>query len=290
MGATEHRLVLGDSRRMPDVADGSVHAVVTSPPYFDLVEYNPGPSQLGSLASYEAFLDSLDEVWRGCWRALGPGGNLACVVGDVCRSRGRHGRHEVIPLHADVLVRLRRIGFVSVATVFWHKVANARTEAGSPSRAAMLGRPYQPNGVVKNDVEFVLRLRKPGDSPGCRSGYRNPTEAQRRASRIPKREYVAAMRQVWDDIPGERRGPGHPAPFPLALAMRLVRMSSFAGDVVLDPFLGTGTTTLAAALLGRSSVGYEVDNAYLDAATGRLAAALPPGAVLSAPSRGVFSA
>jgi site-specific DNA-methyltransferase (adenine-specific) len=265
---TTHRIILGEARRMATVKDESVHAVVTSPPYFDLVEYEDSRGQLGHLHHYESFLDELDKVWAECFRALRPGGRLNIVVGDVCRSRRRSGKHEVIPLHADILVRCRRLGFDGLATIFWHKIANATTEVGG--RGATLGKPYEPNGVVKNDVEFILRLRKPGP-------YRKPTPLQRAGSLLPPEEYDAAMRQVWSDIPGASRRNGHPAPFPVALASRLIRISSYVEDTVLDPFLGTGSTTLAAIETNRSSIGVEIAEEYWRAAQERFNPLSVPG-------------
>ncbi len=250
---TVHRIVLGDARQMASVKDESVHLVVTSPPYFDLVEYTKGERQLGHLHDYERFLGELDKVWEECFRVLIPGGRACIVVGDVCRSRKRFGKHEVIPLHADILVRSRRIGFEGLSTIFWHKIANATTEVGGPGAA--LGKPYEPNGVVKNDVEFILRLRKPGP-------YRKPTPLQRAGSLLPPEDYDAAMRQVWSDIPGASRRNGHPAPFPISVASRLIRISSYVEDLVLDPFLGTGSTTLAAIDTNRNSIGFEVSEEY----------------------------
>jgi site-specific DNA-methyltransferase (adenine-specific) len=186
---------------------------------------------------------------------------MCIVVGDVCRSRKRHGQHEVLPLHAELLLRLRRTGFETLATIFWLKIANATTEVGG--RGAALGKPYEPNGVVKNDVEFILRVRKPGP-------YRAPTPLQRAGSIIPRREYDAAMRQVWADIPGAARRDGHPAPFPAAIAERLIRTSSYVEDTVLDPFAGTGTTTTAALALDRNSIAYEIEERYLRIAQRRI--------------------
>lgn len=251
--STKHRVVLGDARNLQGVSDESVHLVVTSPPYFDLVMYEENDDQLGHLHDYEVFLDQLDQVWRECLRALIPGGRLCIVVGDVCRSRRKFGKHEIIPLHADILVRCRALGFEDLATVLWYKIANATTEVGGAG--AMLGKPYEPNGVIKNDVEFVLRLRKPGP-------YRKPTAIQRAASLITPEEYDTAMRQVWSDIPGASHCSGHPAPFPPLLAARLIRMSSFVEDTVLDPFVGTGTTVQAAVMTNRSSIGYEIAEGY----------------------------
>jgi modification methylase len=241
---------------MAPVRDESVHLIVTSPPYFDLVEYVPGAAQLGHLHSYEGFLAELDKVWAEAMRVLIPGGRLCIVVGDVCRARRRFGKHEVIPLHADILVQCRRLGFEGLATILWYKIANATTEVGGVGAA--LGKPYEPNGVVKNDVEFILRLKKAGP-------YRKPTPIQRAGSLFPPDEYAAAMRQVWADIPGASRRNGHPAPYPTALVSRLIRMSSYVEDVVLDPFLGTGSTTAAAIETDRSSIGIEVAEEYWNA-------------------------
>ena len=265
---TSHRIILGDARRMTAVRDESVHLIVTSPPYFDLVEYTDGDAQLGHIHDYGAFLDQLGKVWAEAMRVLIPGGRLCVVVGDVCRSRRRFGRHEVIPLHADILVQCRALGFEGLATVLWYKIANAATEVGGPGAA--LGKPYEPNGVVKNDVEFILRLKKKGP-------YRKPTPMQRAGSLFPPVEYAAAMRQVWADIPGASRRNGHPAPFPTALASRLIRMSSYVEDVVLDPFLGTGSTTAAAIETNRSSIGFEIAEEYWTAAKARFGVLFLPG-------------
>ncbi len=259
---TTHRIVLGDARDLRSVQDESVHLVLTSPPYFDLVTYRDGEDQLGHIHDYSAFLDQLDRVWKECFRALIPGGRLCVVVGDVCRSRRKFGRHEIIPLHADILVRCRAMGFEGLATIFWYKIANATTEVGGSG--AMLGKPYEPNGVVKNDVEYILRMKKPGP-------YRKPTPLQRAASLIPPDDYDAAMRQVWTDIPGAARTHGHPAPFPSALAARLIHMSSYVEDVVLDPFVGTGSTVKAAIDTNRSSIGYEIAEPYWVESQERLA-------------------
>ena len=248
-----HRVYLGDARRMPQVADESVHLVVTSPPYWTLKRYEENPGQLGAIPDYEAFLDELDKVWSECYRVLCPGGRLCIVVGDICLARRRHGRHQVIPLHADIQVRCRKIGFDNLAPIFWYKIANMVTEVNGGSY--FLGKPYEPNAVIKNDVEYILLLRKGGE-------YRHPTAEQRRASVIEKEHYARWFQQVWNDVPGASLR-DHPAPFPKEIAYRLIRMFSFVGDTVLDPFLGTGTTVLAAIEAGRNSIGIEVEPKYL---------------------------
>jgi site-specific DNA-methyltransferase (adenine-specific) len=228
-------LFLADSRDLSRLPDESVHLVVTSPPYWTLKQYNHRPNQLGHIEDYEAFLDELDKVWRECYRVLAPGGRMVCVVGDVCLARRTHGRHLVMPLHADITVRCRKLGFDNLNPIIWLKISNAVFEANTSSK--FLGKPYEPNAIIKNDMEFMLMQRKPG-------GYRQPTERQRELSRIPKEDFRQWCQQTWTLTGASTRE--HPAPFPLELGQRLVRMFSFVEDTVLDPFAGTGTTLLAA--------------------------------------------
>lgn len=254
---TIHR---GDARHMDWLADESIHLVLTSPPYWTLKEYPLNKSQMGAISDYDEFHDELDKVWKHCFRALVPGGRLVCVVGDVCLSRKRHGRHMVMPLHADIVVRARRIGFDNLTPIFWHKISNANYEVENGS--GFLGKPYEPNAIIKNDVEFILMLRKPG-------GYRQPSEEQRLASKLTEEEHREWFQQIWTGLTGESTRE-HPAPYPEELAYRLIRMFSFAGDTVLDPFMGTGTTLLAAARAGRNSIGVEIEPSYVKKATARL--------------------
>ncbi len=261
---TRHRLMLGDARRISALPERSVHLVVTSPPYWTLKRYNEHRNQLGHVADYDEFVGALDEVWTHCFRALVPGGRLIVNVGDVCLSRRRNGgRHTVVPLHASIQESCKRIGFDNLSPIIWHKISNAKYEAEGGG-GGFLGKPYEPNAVIKNDIEFVLMQRKPG-------GYRSPTRAERLLSLVPSDCYQVWFRQIWSDITGASTHK-HPAPFPLALAERLVRMFSFVGDTVMDPFMGTATTNLAAATWGRNSVGIEVDSSYLNLAQKRMAA------------------
>lgn len=248
---TFHRLINGDARDLSFLEDGSVHLVVTSPPYWNLKRYNENPDQLGHIQDYEAFLGELEKVWKHVFRVLVPGGRLVCVVGDVCVARRNFGRHLVFPLHADICVICRKIGFDNLNPIVWHKIANASYEVANGSK--FLGKPYEPNAIIKNDMEFILMQRKPG-------GYRKPSEAQRGASRIAKDEFDRWFQQIWN-IPGASTKQ-HPAPFPMELATRLVRMFSFTSDTVLDPFCGSGTTMIAALRNGRSSIGVEIEQEY----------------------------
>jgi len=256
---TNQTLRCGDAREMDWIPDESVHLAVTSPPYWTLKEYPANKSQLGLVAGYENFHDELEKVWRHCLRVLVPGGRLVCVVGDVCLSRKKHGRHMVMPLHADIVVRCRKIGFDNLTPIFWYKISNAKYEVENGS--SFLGKPYEPNAIIKNDVEFILMLRKPG-------GYRQPTEQQRNSSRLTKEEHHDWFQQIWT-MPGESTRQ-HPAPYPPEVAYRLVRMFSFTGDTVLDPFMGTGTTLLAASHCGRNGIGVEIDESYYRKAKSRL--------------------
>ncbi len=256
---TTHIFVHADARDLSFINSESVHLVVTSPPYWTLKNYEPNPDQLGHVADYEDFLECLDAVWRECFRVLVPGGRLVCVVGDVCLSRRKYGRHLVMPLHADICVMCRKIGFDNLNPVIWYKIANANYEINNGTK--FLGKPYEPNAIIKNDIEFILMQRKPG-------GYRKPTEKQRQLSKLSKKEFGEWFRQFWT-IPGASTKK-HPAPFPLELAYRLVRMFSFAGDTVLDPFVGTGTTSIAAIQCGRNSIGIDIENVYLAQARQRV--------------------
>jgi site-specific DNA-methyltransferase (adenine-specific) len=219
---------------------------------------------MGHIEDYEIFLTELEKVWRHVYRVLVPGGRLVCVVGDVCVARRNFGRHLVFPLHADICVMCRHIGFDNLNPIIWHKIANASYEV--PNGSKFLGKPYEPNAIIKNDMEFILMQRKPG-------GYRKPSESQRKSSMISKEEFDRWFQQIWN-IPGASTKQ-HPAPFPLELAMRLVRMFSFTGDIVLDPFCGTGTTIIAALRTGRNSIGVEIEPEYCRIAARYLKAETP---------------
>jgi modification methylase len=258
---TTHTLYLKDARELSNLKSESVHLVLTSPPYWTLKKYRECNGQLGHTADYEEFLSGLDKVWRHSFRALVPGGRLICVVGDVCLSRRKNrGRHTVVPLHSSIQEHCRAIGFDNLAPIIWHKIANAAHEVENGS--SFLGKPYEPNAVIKNDIEFILMQRKPG-------GYRKPDVATRVLSVLSAENYQKWFQQIWLGLTGASTRE-HPAPFPLELAERLIRMFSFVGDTVVDPFMGTGTTNVAAAHCGRNSIGVEVDPHYFNIAKERL--------------------
>lgn len=256
---TAHCGFLGDSRSLEILDDRSIELIVTSPPYWNLKRYDEGASQLGLIDDFDAFLDALDKVWRHCFRVLVPGGRLVVVTGDVLVPRRKHGRHMVFPLHAGIQERARQLGFDNLAPIIWHKIGNASLEVENGGR--FLGKPYEPNAIVKNDIEYILFQRKPG-------GYRSPTLDARLLSVIPAPRHAEWFQQIWS-LPGVSTRE-HPAPFPVTLAERIIRMFSFVGDTVLDPFLGSGTTSIAAGRWGRNSVGVEVEARYIKLAEKRI--------------------
>jgi len=261
---SQHKLLLEDARQMSSVAPESVHLVLTSPPYWTLKEYRQTVGQMGAIEDYEHFLAELQKVWSRCFDALVPGARLICVVGDVCLSRRRNnGRHTVVPLHAAIQEQCRKLGFDNLAPIIWYKISNAAYEVENGS--SFLGKPYEPNAVIKNDCEFILMQRKPG-------GYRSPSVGTRVLSVISAENYQKWFQQVWNGVTGASTKE-HPAPYPEELAERLVRMFSFVGDTVLDPFMGTGTTNVAAARWGRNSIGIEVDEHYFMLSERRIARA-----------------
>lgn len=185
--STCHRSHLGDARKLAWISSESVHLVVTSPPYFTLKTYARRDGQMAEIDDYEHFLDELDKVWRECARVLVPGGRICCVVGDVCVSRRRGGRHYVLPLHADIQVRARKNKLDSLTPILWSKIANGAKEAEG-NGAGFSGKPYQPGAVVKNDIEYSLFMRK-GPYIVCTASQANTTGAARgwrRTSGVPR--------------------------------------------------------------------------------------------------------
>lgn len=257
--ATHHELYFGDARDMTHLKDESVHLTVTSPPYWTLKVYPSNEAQLGGVVEYDTFLKELHKVWRECFRVLVPGGRLIVVVGDVCLSRRKHGAHMVMPLHAAIQEDCRHIGFHNLAPIIWYKIANAAFEVENGT--SFLGKPYEPNAVIKNDIEFILMQRKPG-------GYRQPSDAVRLLSMIGEKRHRLWFNQILRLHGASTRR--HPAPYPVELVERLIRMFSFVNDTVLDPFSGTGTTTVAAARWGRNSIGVEIEPTYHKLASERL--------------------
>jgi site-specific DNA-methyltransferase (adenine-specific) len=170
-----------------------------------------------------------------------------------------------MPLHADIQARSRRLGLDCLTPILWHKIANGVTEAEG-NGAGFYGKPYQPGAIVKNDTEYILFMRKGGK-------YRSVEPLKKALSMLTKEEMQGWLRSGWSDLPGASTVKnGHPAPYPVELAERLIKLFSFAGDTVLDPFLGTAATTRAAIKTGRNSIGVEIEPTYLETARQKVTA------------------
>lgn len=250
---TTHRIFLADARRMSELEDESVHLVVTSPPYWSIKDYGH-PGQIGFGESYEEYLASLRCVLSECHRVLQAGCRMAINIGDQYLRAAEHGRYRVLPIPADITVIGRELTFDFMGAIIWRKISTTQTTGGG----AWMGSMYYPkDGHITYEHEYVLLFRK----QGAWQPPRDPEAKDR--SRLAKEERQGWFRGVWDDIPPVRMDQ-HIAMFPVELPRRLIRMYSFWGETVLDPFLGSGTTALAAAAEGRNSVGYEINDEFED--------------------------
>ena len=248
--ATLHRIIAGDSRRMPELQDQSVHLVVTSPPYWQLKDYGTD-GQIGFHDSYEDYINHLGLVWSECARVLHPGCRMCVNIGDQFARSVYYGRYKVIPIRTEIVKFCESAGLDHLGTIIWRKVTTCNTTGGATVMGSF---PYPRNGILKIDYEFILTFKKPGEPPAV------APQVKRRA-RLTTAEWNEYFSGHWS-FPGVKQK-GHLAMFPEELPRRLIRMFTFEGETVLDPFLGSGTTSLAARNLGRNSVGYEVNGEYL---------------------------
>lgn len=250
MQTTEHQVILGDSRAMTEIADASVHLVVTSPPYWQLKDYGPN-DQIGYHDSYETYINHLNLVWQECERVLRPGCRLCINIGDQFARAAYYGRYKIIPIRTEIIKFCETIGLDYMGAVIWQKVTTCNTSGGATIMGSF---PFPRNGMLKLDYEFILIFKKPGQTPP-------PSPEAKEASRLTIEEWNAYFRGHWV-FPGEKQTK-HLAMFPEELPRRLIRMFTFVGETVLDPFLGSGTTSLAARNLGRHSIGYEINADFL---------------------------
>lgn len=236
---------------MREVTDESVHLIVTSPPYWQLKDYGD-EGQIGFNDTYEDYVNNLSLVWQECRRVLHPGCRLCVNIGDQFARSVYYGRYKIIPIRAEIIKFCEAAGFFDyMGAIIWQKVTTTNTTGGATIMGSF---PYPRNGIVKLDYEFILLFRKPGKPPRV-SG------AQKERSRLTREEWNQYFAGHWN-FSGARQD-GHLAMFPEELPRRLIRMFSFVGDTVLDPFLGSGTTSLAAKNLGRNSIGYEINRDFL---------------------------
>ncbi len=247
MTSTHHKIIFGDSQHMLELDDNSVHFAVTSPPYWCIKDYEH-PGQIGFEQSYADYLAALRRVLSETHRVLCPGCRFALNIGDQYLRATEHGRYHVQPIPADISVIGREIGFDFMGQIIWKKISTTKTSGGG----ALMGSIYYPrDGQVTYEHEYIILFRKLGKSGP-------PSKEARELSKMEKSERLTWFRGVWDDIHPVRMDK-HIAMFPLELPRRLIKMYSFWGETILDPFLGSGTTSAAAALMGRNSVGYEIN-------------------------------
>ena len=243
--STHHTVYLSDSRDMSALDDKTIGLVVTSPPYWSIKDYEH-PGQIGAGQTYEEYLGGIEKVLQECFRVLKPGCRAAVNIGDQYLRARDHGRYRVQPIAADLAVRARSAGFDFMGNIIWRKISTTRTSGGGQWMGSIY---YPKDGHVTYEHEYIILLKKPGS-------WKRPPDEEREASRIGKQERSDWFRGYWELAP--ERQEGHVAMFPLELPRRLILMYSFVGETIMDPFLGSGTTSRAAAEAGRHSVGYEI--------------------------------
>jgi DNA modification methylase len=247
----------GDSRRMADLESSSVELIVTSPPYWQIKDYGV-PGQIGHGQGLHAYLRDLSLVWGECHRVTREGGRMCVNIGDQFARASLYGRYRIIPLHAEVICQCAAHGFDFMGSIIWRKKTTMNTSGGA---TVMGSYPYPPNGIVEIDFEYILLFKKPG--------VLKKKEAElKKSAAMSRDEWKTWFSGHWEL--GGARKKGHEAPFPEEIPRRLIRMFSFPGDTVLDPFLGTGTTAAVARSLGRNAIGYEISEEFVGLAMERL--------------------
>lgn len=254
---TLHKIIIGDSRCMDEIHDESIHLVVTSPPYWQLKDYGNG-NQIGFYDTYEEYINNLNLVWNECYRVLHKGCRLCINIGDQFARSVYYGRYKVIPIRTEIIKFCETIGFDYMGAIIWQKVTTCNTTGGATIMGSF---PYPRSGILKLDYEFILILKKCGNPPKV-------SQEVKKQSKLTQEEWNQYFAGHWN-FPGEKQDK-HLAMFPEELPTRLIKMFSFVGDTVLDPFLGSGTTSLAARNLDRNSIGYEINGDFLPAIKSKL--------------------
>jgi site-specific DNA-methyltransferase (adenine-specific) len=247
---THHKIINGDSRQMTELPDNSVHLAITSPPYWQLKDYG-AENQIGFDDSYENYINNLNLVWKECYRTLHNGCRLCINIGDQFARAVYYGRYKVIPIREEIIKFCENIGFDYMGAIIWQKVTTTNTTGGGVQMGSY---PYPRNGILKLDYEFILVFKKLGDSP-------KPSKEQKELSIMSAEEWNTYFAGHWN-FSGARQS-GHIAMFPEELPRRLIKMFSFVGETVLDPFVGSGTTLLAAKNSDRNSIGYEINPEFI---------------------------
>ncbi len=247
---TRHKIIFGDSRQMQNIPDKSVQLIITSPPYWQLKDYG-ADNQIGYNDSYEEYINHLNLVWKESYRVLDNGCRLCVNIGDQFARSVYYGRYKVIPIRTEIIKFCESIGFDYMGAIIWQKKTTSNTTGG----ASLMGSyPTPRNGIISIDYEFILIFKKLGTP-------KRPSKEIKEKSKMTKEEWKTYFAGHWNF--GGAKQDGHIAVFPEELPKRLIKMFAFVGDTVLDPFLGSGTTSLAAKNLGRNSIGYEINKEFL---------------------------
>ena len=246
-----HKIIIADAQRMDFITNESVHLVITSPPYWQIKDYGI-PEQIGYNDSYETYIKKLNNVWKECYTALHKGGRMCINIGDQFLRAIHYGRYRIIPIREDIIrYCCEDLGMDYMGAIIWQKRTTCNTTGGA---SVMGSYPYPRNGMVSIDYEFILIFKKLGQAPKV-------SEAIKQISKLTEKEWGEYFQGHWK-FAGEKQN-SHIAMFPEELPKRLIKMFSFVGDTILDPFLGSGTTTLAAYKLNRNSIGVEINPKFL---------------------------
>lgn len=239
------------------IADKSVHLVVTSPPYWQLKDYGT-ENQIGYHEDYETYINNLNLVWKECYRVLDNGCRMCINIGDQFARAVYYGRYKVIPIRTEIIKFCESIGFDYMGAIIWQKQTTTNTTGG----ASLMGSfPTPRNGILSIDYEFILIFKKLGASAKV-------SKAIKDQSKMTIEEWKEYFSGHWNF--GGARQDGHIAMFPEELPRRLIKMFAFVGETVLDPFMGSGTTALAARNLERNSIGYEINPEFVAVAKQKL--------------------
>lgn len=251
MNKTTQKIILKDSRRMDDVPDKSVHLIITSPPYWQIKDYGT-KNQIGYGENYDGYIDNLNQVWKECDRVLFEGCRLCINIGDQFLRAIHYGRYRVVPIREDIInYCTKKLRMDYLGAIIWQKRTTTNTTGG----ASVMGTfPFPRGGIISIDYEFILIFKKLGTGPKV-------SKEIKEQSKMTTNEWGQYFQGHWN-FNGERQI-GHIAMFPLELPYRLIKMFSFVDDIVLDPFLGSGTTMQAAIKLERNSIGYEINKNFL---------------------------
>ena len=247
---TNHNIIHGDARQMDLIKDKSVHLIVTSPPYWQLKDYG-NIKQIGFNDSYENYINHLNLVWQEAYRVLSAGCRLCINIGDQFARSVYYGRYKVIPIRTEIIKFCEILGFDYMGAIIWQKITTTNTSGGA---VVMGSYPFPRNGILKIDYEFILLFKKIGRSEKV-------SKERKELSRLSADEWNTYFSGHWK-FPGDKQSK-HLATFPAELPNRLIRMFSFVGDTVLDPFLGSGTTSICAKNLIRNSIGVEINHDYV---------------------------